>query len=110
MFLQHQRNFRFFDAPVGLFFTIHQDLGTGSILDYGMFLQSVMISAQSHGLATCPQAAWNKFSKIITPIIGAGEDEMLVCGMALGYADGSDTVNTFRTPRVAASEFTHWLE
>jgi nitroreductase len=110
MFLQHQRNFRFFDAPVGLFFTIHKDLGTGSILDYGMFLQSVMISAQSHGLATCPQAAWNKFSKIIAPTIGAGEDEMLVCGMALGYADKSHKVNTFQTPRATVEEFTTWVK
>jgi nitroreductase len=110
MFLQHQRNFRFFDAPIGLFFTIHRDLGTGSILDYGMFLQNVMISAQSHGLATCPQAAWNKFSKIITPIIGAGEDEMLVCGMAIGYADKSHKVNTFQTPRAKVEEFTSWVK
>jgi len=110
MFLQHQRNFRFFDAPVGLFFTIHRDLGTGSILDYGMFLQNIMISAQSHGLASCPQAAWNKFSKIILPTIGAGEEEMLVCGMALGYADQSDRVNTFQTPRAKVEAFTSWLK
>ena len=110
MFLQHQRNFRFFDAPLGLFFTIHRDLGTGSILDYGMFLQNIMISAQSHGLASCPQAAWNKFSKIILPAIGASSEEMLVCGMALGYADQADKVNTFQTPRAKAEEFTSWLK
>ena len=110
MFLQHQRNFRFFDAPVGLFFTIHRDLGTGSILDYGMFLQNIMVSAQSHGLASCPQAAWNKFSKIILPAIGANSDEMLVCGMALGYSDQADRVNTFQTPRAGVDEFTSWLK
>lgn len=110
MFLQHQKNFRFFDAPIGLFFTIHQDLGTGSILDYGMFLQNIMISAQSHGLATCPQAAWNKFSKIILPMIGAGDDEMLVCGMAIGYPNTDDKVNTFQTPRAKVAEFTTWLK
>ena len=110
MFLQHQKNFRFFDAPIGLFFTIHKDLGTGSILDYGMFLQNIMISAQSHGLATCPQAAWNKFSKIILPAIGASSEEMLVCGMALGYADQADKVNTFQTPRAEVGEFTSWLK
>jgi nitroreductase len=75
-----------------------------------MFLQNVMISAQSHGLATCPQAAWNKFSKIIAPAIGAGEDEMLVCGMAIGYADKSDKVNTFQTPRATVEEFTTWVK
>ena len=110
MFLQHQRNFRFFDAPIGLFFTIHKDLGKGSTLDYGMFLQNIMISAQSHGLATCPQAAWNKFSKIILPAIGASSEEMLVCGMAIGYADNSHKINTFQTPRAKVEEFTTWLK
>ena len=110
MFLQHQRNFRFFDAPVGLFFTIHQDLGKGSILDYGMFLQNIMVCARGLGLHTCPQAAWNSFSSIILPLIGAGPDEMLVCGMSLGYADESALVNTFQTTRVNAQDFTHWVE
>jgi nitroreductase len=109
MHLQHQRNFRFFDAPVGLMFTIDRVMGRGSLLDYGMFLQNIMVAARGHGLHTCPQAAWNGFSSIILPHIGAGAHEMLVCGMALGYADESDVVNTFHTPRVPVEEFTHWL-
>ena len=110
MHAQHQRNYMFFDAPVGLMFTIDRVLGRGSLMDYGMFLQSIMIAARGRGLHTCPQAAWNSFAKIILPHIGAGPDEMLVCGMALGYADEADVVNTFRTPRVAVADFTHWLE
>jgi nitroreductase len=110
MHLQHQRNYQFFDAPVGLMFTIDRVLGRGSLLDYGMFLQNIMVAARGHGLHTCPQAAWNGFAKIILPHIGAGADEMLVCGMALGYADETDVVNTFHTPRVAVEEFTHWLD
>jgi nitroreductase len=109
MHAQHQRNYKFFDAPVGLMFTVNRVMGRGSLLDMGMLLQNVMVSARGHGLHTCPQAAWNGFSKIIMPHIGAGEDEMLVCGMALGYADVADKVNTFHTPRVPASEFTTWL-
>ena len=84
MHAQHQRNFRFFDAPVGLMFTIDRIMGRGSLLDYGMFLQSIMLAARARGLHTCPQAAWNGVSKIILPYIGARENEMLVCGMALG--------------------------
>lgn len=110
MHAQHQRNFRFFDAPVGLMFTLDRVMGRGSLLDYGAFLQSLMVAARGHGLHTCPQAAWNGFAKIILPHIGAGADEMLVCGMSLGYADEAALVNTFRTPRVAASEFTTWLD
>lgn len=109
MHLQHQRNYKFFDAPVGLMFTLDKVMGRGSLVDYGMFLQSVMLAARAHGLHTCPQAAWNGFANIILPHIGAGPDEMLVCGMALGYADDQDIVNTFRTPREAVASFTHWL-
>ena len=109
MHSQHQRNYRFFDAPVGLMFTIDRVLGRGSLLDYGMFLQSIMVAARGHGLHTCPQAAWNGFAKIILPHIGAGEEEMLVCGMALGYADPSALVNSFHTPRESASQFTHFV-
>ncbi len=107
---QHQMNFRFFDAPVGLIFTIDKVMGRGSLLDYGMFLQSIMVAARSRDLHTCPQAAWNGFSKIILPHVGAGENEMVVCGMALGYADESALVNTFQTTRVSAQDFTHWVE
>ena len=110
MHAQQQRNFRFFDAPVGLMFTLDRVMGRGSLVDYGMFLQNLMVAARGQGLHTCPQAAWNGFAKIILPHIGAGSDEMLVCGMSLGYANETALVNTFRTPRVPAGEFTTWLE
>lgn len=109
MHAQHQRNYRFFDAPVGLMFTIDRVMGRGSLLDYGMFLQNIMVAARARGLHTCPQAAWNGYASLILPHIGAGPDEMLVCGMALGYADAEQPVNGFHTPRVAVSEFTHFL-
>jgi nitroreductase len=110
MHAQHQRNYRFFDAPVGLMFTLDRVMGRGSLVDYGMFLQTFMLAARGHGLHTCPQAAWNGFGKIIMPHIGAGENEMLVCGMALGYADENEVVNTFHTPRESVASFTTWLE
>ena len=110
MHAQQQRNFRFFDAPVGLMFTMDRVMGRGSLVDYGMFMQTLMVAARGHGLDTCPQAAWNGFAKIILPHIGAGDGEMLVCGMALGYADPAALVNTFRTPRVPMGELTTWLE
>ncbi len=109
MHAQQQKNFRFFDAPVGLMFTIDKVMGRGSLMDYGMFLQTLMVAARSRGLHTCPQAAWNGFSKIILPHVGAGDNEMLVCGMSLGYADESALVNTFQTTRVKAQDFTHWV-
>ena len=110
MHLQQQRNYRFFDAPVGLMFTLDRVMGRGSMLDYGGFLQNIMVAARARGMHTCPQAAWNGFRSIILPHIGAEPNEMLVCGMALGYADASAVVNTFHTPRVAVQDFTRWLD
>ena len=110
MHAQHQRNFRFFDAPVGLFFTVNTIMGQGALLDCGAFMQNIMIAARARGLDTCPQAAWNSYARIILPCIGAGDDEMLVCGMSLGYADPDALVNTFRTPRVPPEDFTVWRD
>ena len=110
MHAQHQRNFKLFDAPVGLMFTIDKVMGRGSLLDYGMFLQNIMLAARARGLHTCPQAAWNGFAKIILPHIGAADNEMLVCGMSLGYADEGALVNTFATSRVGVQDFTTWLD
>lgn len=110
MHQQHQRNFKLFDAPVALFFTVNKAMGIGSKMDIAMMMQNLMVAAHARGLATCPQAAWNHYHKVVLPIVGATEDEELVCGMALGYADESDVVNTFITPRVAASEFTHFVD
>ena len=110
MHVQHQRNFRFFDAPVGLMFTLDRVMGQGSLVDYGMFMQNIMLAARARGLHTCPQAAWNNFSSIVLPHIGATADEMLVCGMALGYADEAALVNSFFTPREEVASFTRWVE
>ena len=110
MHAQHQRNYKFFDAPVGLMFTVSRDLGRGSLLDYGMFLQNIMVAARARGLHTCPQGAWNGFATIVKSHIGATADEMLVCGMALGYADESDKINVYRPPRVPTEAFTRWLD
>lgn len=106
MHLQHGRNYRFFDAPVGLMFTVDRVLQEGSLLDYGMFLQSVMIAARGHGLHTCPQAAFLKYHEIIKEVLGIPTDQMLVCGMSLGYADDSCIENSLVTEREPVSAFT----
>lgn len=102
---QHRRNFQFFDAPVGLIFTINRRLATGSWLDYGMFLQNVMTAARGRGLDTCAQAAWSHYHRAIRPVLGLGDDEIVVCGMALGYADPDAPENTLVTAREPARSF-----
>ena len=102
---QHARNYRFFDAPVGLMFTIDRVMQQGSWLDYGMFLQSVMVAARARGLDTCPQAAFTQFHRIIARHLGLGDDQTLVCGMSLGYADMSAIENTLVTEREPVAGF-----
>jgi nitroreductase len=110
MHAQHGRNYRFFDAPVGLMFTIDRVMQQGSWLDYGMFLQSIMIAARGHGLHTCPQAAFTQFHRLIAEELSLPPTQMLVCGMALGYADPNAVENTLQTERAAVAEFTRFLE
>ena len=110
MAAQQDRNFKLFDAPVGVFFTVNKVMGTGSKMDIAMMIQNVMIAAKARGLDTCPQAAFNHFHPVVLETIGAGDDEELVCTVALGYADESDIVNTFITPRVPVDEFAVFLD
>jgi nitroreductase len=110
MAAQHGRNYRFFDAPVGMIFTIDRIMEQGSWLDYGMFLQNIMIAARGRGLATCPQAAFTQFHRIISSELGLSENEMIVCGMALGYADPDRVENTLVTEREPVSAFARFLD
>ena len=73
-------------------------------------VQNIMLAARARGLDTCPQAAWVDYTDIVLPHVGAGDNEMLVCGLSLGYADPADKVNTFHTPREPVANFTTWLE
>lgn len=104
------RNFDFFGAPVGMIFTIDRDLARGAWLDYGMFLQSIMIAARAEGLETCPQAAFCVFHETIQRMLSIPAGEMVVCGMALGYMDPGDKVNKFSPDRVPVAEFTTFLD
>jgi nitroreductase len=107
---QHARNYDFFGAPVGLMFTIDRVLQQGSWLDYGMFLQNVMVAARARGLDTCPQAAFMQFHRIIGEQLGLAAGEMVVCGMSLGHADPAAVENTLVTEREPVAGFTRFLD
>lgn len=106
---QWAANYRAFDAPVVLFFFMEGVMQTGSFMDYGMFLQSLMLAATEQGLATCPQAALAEYPEIIKQSLGYPQDNILLCGMALGYEDTDAAVNQYRTPRAEVSEFTRYF-
>jgi nitroreductase len=110
MHAQHRRNFMFFDAPVGLMFTIDRALQIGSWLDYGMFLENIMVAARGLGLHTCPQAAFANYHVIIREQLGISEDEVVVCGMSVGYADPDAIENTLVTEREPVEGFTTFID
>ena len=110
MAAQHGRNFEFFGAPVGLIFTIDRVMEQGSWLDYGMFLQNIMVAARGRGLDTCPQAAFTQYHRIISEVLGLPKNETVVCGMALGVADLTKIENSLITERMALEEFVKFVE
>ncbi len=109
MSLQRARNYLFFDAPVGLIFTIERRLNTGSWMDLGMFMQNVMLCARGQGLHTCPQAAFANYHSLIRRHLAVSDQEIVVCGMAVGYRNPHAPENIWRTDREPVSGFTRWL-
>lgn len=107
---QWASNYRAFDAPVVMFFFVDAMAEKGTFLDYGMFLQSVMLAAVDQGLATCPQAALAEYPQIVKTALGYDDDLVLICGIALGYEDTDALVNSYRTDREDYSNFTRFFD
>lgn len=110
MAAQHARNYLFFDAPVGLIFTIDRKLSLGSWLDYGMFLQNIMVAARHFGLETCPQQAFARYHTILQRRLSIPPERMVICGMALGYADWNAVENRLETERSPVSDFAVFVD
>ncbi len=106
---QHARNYMFFGAPVAMIFTIDHDMELGSWLDYGMFLENIMLAARGKGLDTCPQAAIAAAHKVVREVLAIPESEKIVCGMSLGYAEPNAVENKLVTVREPVGSFTQFL-
>lgn len=108
---QMAANFRFFDAPVGMFFSIDRALavGNGQMAHLGMFIQTLMLAAQAEGLDTCPQEAWAILHDTVAPWLGIPDEQMLYCGLALGHHDPDAPINSFRTDREPIESFTTFI-
>jgi len=102
---QFKRNFEFFNAPVGLFIAIDRKLGPGQWADLGGFIHALAFLARGHGLDTCPQEAWARLYKVVGAFVKIPPEQMLFCGMAIGYGDHSHPANSFRSPRAELDEF-----
>ncbi len=103
-------NYNFFSAPVGLIFTIDRKLERGSWLDYGMFLQTLMLAARARGLHTCAEAAIASYPDIVRRELNITRDWIVICGMAMGYANPQAIVNTFQPPRIDLQEYAVFLD
>ena len=101
-------NYQAFNAPVILLFFIDRSMEKGSFMDYGMFIQSIMLSAVEKGLATCPQAALGEYPDIVRQEFPEYKDKMVLCGLALGYEDKDQIVNSYRTAREDISRFVRY--
>jgi nitroreductase len=103
---QWGRNYQFFDAPVGLIVTVDKDLDAMSFLDTGMFVLAIMLAARARGLDTCAQGAWNSFWTVTRRVLAVPDDQYIVCGVSLGWADPSAPVNSLRSEREPVEAFT----
>ena len=102
---QWGRNFQFFGAPVGLIVTMDKDLDVMSYLDTGMFVLAIMLAAKDRGLDTCAQGAWNNYWSVTRRVLEIPNDEYIVCGLSLGWADETDPVNTLVSEREPLESF-----
>jgi nitroreductase len=102
---QYARNFLFYDAPVGMFFSIDRSMGPPQWSDLGGYIQTVMLLARDYGLHSCAQEAWTHMHKTLPPFLGLPPEYMLFCGMALGHADPDAPINNWHSPREPLDAF-----
>ncbi len=99
------RNYRFFDAPVGMVATIDRRMGSGCFMDFGMAIQTLLLAATAHGLASCGIGALAKYGPIVAELLGLDDHDLVVCGISLGYSDQNAPANQVRSERMAVSDF-----
>ena len=105
----HSQNYRFFNAPIGLIFSVEKDLGWMSWLDYGMFMQNISLLCRSFGMHSCPQAAWGLVYKKANKLLKLDKNYTVHCGMAIGYANNKNKVNSLKTEREKIENFCKFL-
>ena len=107
---QFLKNYEFFGAPVGMILTVERRMGNGQWIDCGGFLTSLMLLAREHGLHTCPQAAFSRYQHVVRRELSIPDDQIVICGLALGYADEAEVPNNLITDRAPLAEFVTWVE
>ncbi|HYX01142.1 MAG TPA: nitroreductase [Reyranella sp.] len=105
---QFRRNYLFFDAPVGMILCVERRMGNGQWIDCGIFLDQLMLLAREKGLHTCPQAAFSRFQHVVRRELKIPDDQIVICGLALGHADSDAVPNNLITERAPLQDYTTW--
>jgi nitroreductase len=108
MLKQFRKNYEFFDAPVGMILCVERRMGNGQWIDCGIFLDQLMLLAREKGLHTCPQAAFSRYQHIVRRELGIPDDQVVICGLALGKADPDEVPNNLITERAPIQDFVLW--
>ena len=110
MLKQFRKNYEFFDAPVGMILCVEKRMGNGQWIDCGIFLDQLMLLAREKGLHTCPQAAFSRYQHVVRRELAIPDDQTVICGLALGYADPDVVPNSLITERAPIADFTTWID
>jgi nitroreductase len=109
MLKQFRKNYEFFDAPVGMILCVERGMGNGQWIDCGIFLDQLMLLAREKDLHTCPQAAFSRYQHVVRRELAIPDDQIVICGLALGYADPDVPPNSLITERAPIEDFTTWF-
>jgi nitroreductase len=103
------RNFEFFGAPAALFCFVDKQMGPPQWSDLGMFLQTFMLLAQEAGIDTCAQEAWAMKNDSVSEFVGSDKNDILFCGLALGYKDEDAVINQLSSERRPIEQWAKFL-
>jgi len=105
---QFRKNYEFFDAPVGMILCVERVMEKGQWIDCGIFLDNLMLLAREKGLHTCPQAAFSRYQHVVRRELGIPDEQVVICGLAMGQADPDVVPNSLITDRAPIEDFTTW--
>jgi nitroreductase len=103
------RNFEFFGAPAALFCFVDKQMGPPQWSDLGMFLQTFMLLAQEAGIDTCAQEAWAMKNDSVSEFVGSDKNDILFCGLAMGYKDEDAVINQLSSERRPIEQWAKFL-
>lgn len=100
----------FYGAPMVVLVLMDRALREDCLIDIGLAVGNVLLSAHSRGLGACPIGMANAYGDRIIKFLDLEERKRLVLAVALGYADSEAPINRFKSRRAPADEVIRWLD